>query len=305
MKVGVAGAGAVGCHYGAMLQRAGHDVVFLARGVHLAAMREHGLVHETGGESFSMPVCASDDADILSDRECVLLTCKMTDLADMLDNLAGSLPADTLLVTLQNGVRAPDMTAAAFPRHVVIAGSAFIGVRIEAPGHVVHSAAGHVRLGAWRASGYIPRLSALLQAMKQAGVEARHDKDMRRTLWNKMLWNCGFNAITALTRRYAREIAADPACCDMVRAAMRETVSLAVADGIPLEDADIEKNIRATLEAGPVRTSMWQDIERGRRTEIDDLNGYVAAVAAKKGMAAPVNTMLAALIRAAESRPAD
>ncbi|MDQ7011625.1 MAG: 2-dehydropantoate 2-reductase [Mariprofundaceae bacterium] len=305
MKVGVAGAGAVGCHYGAMLQRAGHDVAFLARGAHLAAMREHGLVHETGGQTFSMPVRASDDAGMLADAGCVLLTCKMTALATMLDALKDRLSPDALLVTLQNGVQAPDMVADAFPQHGVIAGSAFIGVRIEAPGQVVHSAAGHVRLGTWRASGYLPCFSALLQAMKQAGIEAYHDRDMHCTLWNKMLWNCGFNAITALTRRYARDIAADPASGEIVRAAMRETLAVAASEGISPDDADIEKNIRATLAAGPVRTSMWQDIERGRPTEIDYLNGYIAREAAEKGMTAPVNTMLAALIRVAEGRSVD
>lgn len=305
MKVGVAGAGAVGCHYGAMLQRAGHDVAFLARGAHLAAMREHSLVHETGGQTFSLPVRASDDAGVLADAECVLLTCKMTVLAAMLDVLKGRLSPDALLVTLQNGVQAPDVVVDAFPQHGVIAGSAFIGVRIEAPGRVVHSAAGHVRLGAWRAPVSLPRFAALLQAMKQAGIEAYHDQDMRRTLWNKMLWNCGFNAITALTRRYASDIAADPACSEIVRAAMRETLTVAVSEGISLDDTDIGKNIRATLATGPVRTSMWQDIERSRPTEIDYLNGYIAREAAEKGMAAPVNTMLAALIRVAEGRAAN
>ncbi|MFQ5582602.1 MAG: ketopantoate reductase family protein [Mariprofundaceae bacterium] len=300
MKIGIAGAGAVGCHYGAMLQRAGQNVVFLSRGRHLSAMRNTGLRHETGGEMFSMTVLADNNPGILSDAECVLFTCKMTDLADMLARLEPILSRSVLLVTLQNGVQAPDMVANAFPQQSVIAGSAFIGVRIEEPGRVVHSAAGHVHLGQWHASVYNSQFAALLQVMKKAGIDVHHDKDMERTLWNKMLWNCGFNAITALTRRYARDIAADQACLELVRAAMQETLNLAVSQGIAINETNIEKNIQATLETGLVKTSMWQDIDRGHPTEIGYLNGYVAKQAMEKGIQAPVNTILSRLIHAAE-----
>ncbi len=305
MKIGVAGAGAVGSHYGAMLQRAGQEVRLLARGAHLAAMRAHGLLHETNGERHRLAVQASDDPAVLEGCDVVMLTCKMPDLESMLARLAPHLAPHALLLTLQNGVDAPELVARVFPEHAVAAGTAFIGARIEAPGHVLHTAAGSIRAGIWQDAGMpdaSSKLANLLAALNEAGVPAREERDVRRMLWRKLLWNCGFNALTAIVRRYARDVAAHPETRAIIEAAMRETIAVARTQGVALTEEDAEKHMAVTLAMGPVKTSMWQDVERGRSTEVDWINGAVVRRAEEAGLDAPVNRMLVALVHALEGR---
>ncbi|HKI60486.1 MAG TPA: 2-dehydropantoate 2-reductase [Mariprofundaceae bacterium] len=302
MRIGVAGAGAVGCHYGGMMQQAGQEVVYLARGEHLLAMRQKGLLHISNGKAYHHDVQASDDAGILADCDVILLTSKMTVLEEMCLQIASAVKPDALLMTMQNGVLAPDQVAHHFPSNPLIAASAFIGARIEKPGVVIHSAAGHLRMGWWqkRDEPHLPELNTLLTAWRASGVDAQEVEDMKTMLWNKLLWNCGFNAITALTRRFAKDIAAEEDSVRWVRDAMQETIAVAAGCGVTLEADAIEQHIALTMKAGEVKTSMWQDLEHHRPTEIAVMNGYIASKAKELGLNTPVNDILASMIRAAE-----
>jgi len=303
LKVGIAGAGAVGCHYGSFLQRAGVEVFYLARGAHLAALQEQGLTHISEGTSTKLDVRAGDDAALLSGCDVVILACKTTALDELCRQIAPVITKESVLVTMQNGVTAPDQVAGHFPGSPVIAASAFIGVRIDEPGVIVHSAAGHLRLGLWKNhSGKAETvLATLIESWQQAGVDAQAVADMRAMLWHKMVWNCGFNAITALTRRFARDVAAEEDSARWVRSAMRESVAVAKVLGVELATDVMEQHMQLTMKAGPVKSSMWQDLEHGRLTEIEAMNGYIAGRAKESGLSAPVNDVLASLIRAAEA----
>ncbi len=302
MKIGVAGAGAVGCHYGSFLQQAGCEVRYLSRGDHLASLQQSGLIHLSDGKEILLDVNASDDAAILCGCDVILLACKTTVLEALCKQIAPIVEKQTVLVTIQNGVAAPDQVAAFFPDNPLIAASAFIGVRIEKPGVVVHSAAGHIRLGVWQHEGepLLSSLAGLISAWKKRGVDAEQVSDMKRMLWHKMVWNCGFNAITALTRRYARDIAADGDSVRWVRSAMREVIDVAKAESVELPVDAIEQHLALTMKAGPVKTSMWQDMEHGRPTEIEAMNGYIAKRAGELGLIVTTNDLFASLIRAAE-----
>ena len=302
MRIGVAGAGAVGCHYASLLTQAGYTVACLARGTHLQAMHERGLLHVSQGRELRVTLVAEDNPAVLADADIVLLTCKMTAFSSLLGTVRQHLKPGALVVTVQNGVQAPAMAAEALPEHAIAAASAFIGVRIERPGVVVHTAAGGFQAGRYasRGQGAMDRLNALLQALQHAGAEARRQHDVARMLWRKMLWNCGFNALTALTCRYAREIALDAGTREIAHAAMRETLEVARSLGIAVAEADIERHLHVTGNMGPVKTSMWQDIEHGRPTEVDHLNGYVARRATELGGDAPVNRMLTVMVHARE-----
>ena len=305
LKVGIAGAGAVGCHYGSLLQQAGLDLVYLARGEQLAALQENGLTHISNGKSVELKIQASDDPSILKDCDLLLLTCKTTALNELCQQLLPVINSGTVLLTMQNGVTAPDQVALFFPKNPMLAASAFIGVRVERPGVVVHSAAGHVRMGHWGMSGESSGaasavLEQLIAAWERSGVDAGKVSDMKSMLWHKMLWNCGFNAMTALTRCYARDIATDEDSVRWVRVAMQEAIDVARAESVQLPEDAIEQHLALTMKAGPVRTSMWQDMEHGCPTEIEAMNGFVAQKAQELGLEAPVNDLLASLIRAAE-----
>jgi len=298
MRIGIAGAGAVGCHYGSLLQRAGYDVCFLARGAHLTAMRDAGLMHVSDGKHHTQNVHADGHPSILEGSDIVILTCKMTDIEMMLKSVTAHLGENVLLVTLQNGVEAPDMAAAAFPENTIVAGTAFIGARIEEPGTVIHSAAGGIRLGLWQRGTGEEHFRPLIRAFMKADVPIREEMDVRLMLWRKLLWNCGFNAITAITHCYARDVAAGGGTLEIIREAMEETVAIARAEGVGIGDEDVNKHIKATLAMGPVKTSMWQDIERKKQTEVDYINGFVTRKAEKMGLNAPVNRMLTTLVHA-------
>jgi len=299
MSVGIAGSGAVGCFYGLALQRACLDVLFLARGAHCKALHEHGICLESQGEGKRYPVTSSNDIALLADCDVILLCCKTTQLDAMCRQLLTVIKENTCLLTLQNGVQAADQVMAYFPNHSVLAASVFIGVRIEKPGYIIHSAAGHIRFGHWHGRAD-DCLTALQRAFLLAGVDAKIEGDMRLMLWKKMLWNCGFNAITGLTKRYARDVALDENMSVWVRSAMLEVVHIAQTMGIALDESMLEQQMQLTCKSGAVKSSMWQDISHQKETEISAMNGYIAAQGKRFGIAVPINSMLEDMIHLAE-----
>lgn len=300
MKIAIAGAGAVGCHYGSKLVQAGFGVIFLARGKHLAAMQADGLKHKSEGQCKQINITATSDVTRIESCQVVILSCKMIGLKDMLDSLQHHISPSALLLTLQNGVEAPEMVAQAFPEHAVSAATAFIGTRLTQPGYVIHSAAGGIRMGLWQQGHGEQYFSLLINAFQHADVSTRQDNDPEAMLWRKLLWNCGFNAITAITRCYASAVAANSETLAIVCQAMAETVAVANMKGIAIGEQDIKKHIEVTLAMGPVKTSMWQDIDAGRNTEVDYINGYVVREAAALKIPTPVNRLLVSLIHAIE-----
>ncbi len=298
MKIGFAGAGAIGCHYGSKLQQAGFDVLLLARGKHLDALHATGLKHESAGITQTIAVNAIDQIKALKHCQIIIISCKMTGLESMLTSLKAVVQTASLLVSLQNGVEAPDRIATAFPHNSIVAGTAFIGARLEQPGHVIHSAAGGIRLGLWQQGSVDHLLPWLIEAFQKAAVAARIDADPASMLWRKLLWNCGFNALTAITRRYASAMAEHADTRLIVEQAMQETVTLAQTRGIKIGQEDIDKHIEITLAMGPVKTSMWQDVEAGHPTEIDFINGYIAKKSKEKELPATANRFLTTLIHA-------
>lgn len=291
----------MGCHYGSKLQQAGNSVLFLARGAHLNALQQQGLLHESAGNPLRLKVEAGSDIASVVDAEILIFSCKMTSLQAMILSMKGNVGANALLVTLQNGVEAAGWLAAAFPDHAIAAGTAFIGARLEAPGHVIHSAAGGIRLGLWQSGAGERLLPELIAQFKEAGVPVRPEADPALMLWRKLLWNTGFNAITAINRRFAGQICEQPETLSIVRAAMQETVAVAQAEGIRLGEDDIQGHIDVTLSMEPAKTSMWQDIEAGHTTEVEYLNGLVVRLGALHGIATPVNRMLVAQVHASEA----
>lgn len=292
----------MGCHYGSRLQQAGNSVRFLARGRQLAALQQHGLLHESEGASVRLKVEAIDHSAFIADADVLILSCKMTALMPMLASLRGKVGPETLIVTLQNGVEAVDWVATKFPNHAIAAGTAFIGARVEAPGHVIHSAAGGVRLGLWQAGAGERFLPELIAQFKAAGVAARLEADPVVMLWRKLLWNTGFNAVTAINRCFASQICEDPDRLAMARAAMQESVAVAQAEGAGLTEADIQSHIDVTLSMGPVKTSMWQDIESGVATEVDYLNGLIVRLGELHAIDTPANSHLLARVHGIESQ---
>ena len=301
LTIGIAGAGAVGGHYAARLARAGVSVRLLARGAHLAHLRQRGLVYEPregGREVWRLP--ASDDPAFLADCAIWLLAAKTKDLPALLASLA-PFARGRVAITLQNGVSAPELACEAFPGAVIVAGSAFVGAWMPAPGCVRHTAAGGLHFARVRGDP-AGRLGWLAGRLAAARVETGIETDWRAMLWRKMVWNCGFNALTALLDMQAHEVARDAHASEVARRAMAETVQAARALGVRLPGGLPEAMLARTRMLEGVRTSMWQDLGRGRATEVDDMNGAVVRAARAHGLDAPVNETLLRLVHARERR---
>jgi 2-dehydropantoate 2-reductase len=293
MRIGILGAGAIGGFLGARLARQGADVVLVARGPHLAAMREHGLrLIEPNGES-AVHVEATDDLSALRTADAVFVTLKAHSLPAVADALAANLGPSTVVVSAQNGIpwwyfqrhggelegihlRTVDpggeVARAIDPRNV-IGCVVYAATSLEGPGAVVHVEGERFSLGELDGSRS-DRIVALSEALTAAGLKAPIQPRIRHELWFKLLGNAVFNPISALTRATLGEIATSPLVAGLVRAAMAEVVDVAGRLGVEF-DLTIEQRIRGAARVGGHKTSMLQDIEAGRPTEIDPMVGAV------------------------------
>lgn len=301
IKIGIAGAGAVGGYYGARLARAGMDVKFLGRGRHLDAMKEKGLSVRSYEGDFHVSPFASDEPDEIGPCDLILFCVKSFDSANMGRFIKPMVGPSTVILSLQNGVENEDILGELYGSDKVLAGVAFIGSRIEAPGEIVHTASGNITFGE-PDGGSSPRTKELQEIFNSAGIKARLSDDMRKVIWQKMVWNCGFNAITALTGCNASEVLLLKETREIVRKTMEEVIAVASALGIELDPGLPEKTIAHTEKQGEIRTSMLVDMEKGKEMEIEGLNGPVCRKGAERGVPTPTNDVLYGMIKSINKR---
>ena len=286
MDVVVFGAGSLGSLLGGLLARV-HDVTLVGRPPHVERIRERGL-RVTGTVEATVRPDARTDCPPSADL--ALVTVKAYDTADAARSLAD---CDLhCALSLQNGL-GNERTLAAALDAPVLAGTCTYGARLTAPGEVACTGVGEVVLGA-REGGPSPVADRVGRAFEAADVVARVAEDMPRRLWEKLAVNAGINAPTALAR-VANGALYDGEGSDVMRAAAREVAAAARAEGVDLSDeTTVEAVERVAAATADNRSSMLQDVERGRRTEVDSINGVVA------GPDTPVNATLTALLRAWE-----
>jgi 2-dehydropantoate 2-reductase len=305
----VQGAGAVGCYFGAKLARAGVGVTLIGRPLHVEAIERDGVrVLQDGGE-WGVHVNASTDPSAVRTADVVLVTVKSPDTAEAARALAPHLRADARIVSLQNGVDNAARIAAVLPQPVYAA-AVYVGAYMDGPGRVQHTGRGDLVLGAPRtiaaradAAGDLRALAAMFET---AGVRCPIVPDIEAELWTKLTLNCAFNAVSALGGARYGGMAALPEVRAVMEDAVREAVAVARADGVELDAGEL---VAATWKlAGALAgqySSTAQDLARGKPTEIDALNGFVAERGAAHGIATPVNRTLHALVRLREGAPAD
>lgn len=316
MKICVFGAGAIGGFIGAKLAEKGEaEVSLVARGAHLAAMRENGLtVHSKAGD-FNVKVTATDDVAALGPQDYVLLSLKAHSVPGALDGLKPLLGPDTAVVTAQNGVpwwyfykhggvhegrriEAVDPGGAiweALGPERAIGSVVYIAAEIEAPGVIRHVE--YDRLPVGEPSGEkTERLQALSSVLVNAGIRSPIRPDIRNDIWVKLWGNLSFNPISALTGGTLGEIAGDPGTCAVVRTMMAEAETIANALGIVFP-IDIDKRIAGAASVGAHKTSMLQDLELGRPMEIDALVTAVQEFGRMTGTPTPAIDLVLALVR--------
>jgi 2-dehydropantoate 2-reductase len=302
----VVGAGAVGSFYGAMLARAGHRVMLIGRPPHVRAIESHGLRLQMAGRTETIAVHASTDLSAVRDADLVLVCVKSTDTESVARQIAPSLAADAIVLSLQNGVD----NAATIARHTrqpVVPTVVYVATALPEPGLVSHFGRGDLVIGpldaqAAQDAALQQRLQDVVALFASAGVAVRISPDVMLELWSKLMVNCAYNAISALAQMPYGRMAALPAIRDVQHAVVREVVAVAQADGQPLVLELAIEAMRRIADAMPEQfSSTAQDLARGKPTEIDHLNGYVVRRGAELGIATPVNQTLHALVKLVES----
>lgn len=302
----VVGAGAVGSFFGAMLARAGRRVTLIGREAHVQAIQRSGLQLQMAGRVEFVRLAATTDPAVLRDADLVLFCVKSTDTEPVAREISPLLGANTLVLSLQNGVdNAP--TIARRVRQAVVPAVVYVATAMPEPGVVQHFGRGDLVIGpldaaAARDAAFGERLQAVAAHFRAAQVPVRISADVLAELWSKLMVNCAYNAISGLAQMAYGRMAAQPAIREVQRALVREVVAVAQAEGqnLPL-DAALAAMERIADAMPEQLSSTAQDMARGKPSEIDHLNGYVARRGAELGIATPVNQTLHALVKLVES----
>ncbi|GAA4326098.1 2-dehydropantoate 2-reductase [Pigmentiphaga soli] len=295
MKIGVMGAGAVGCYYGGMLARAGHEVVLIGRPAHVDAMRHAGLLLETQSFTERVPVAASVDPAAVAGAGLVLFCVKSADTADAGAQIAPHLPPDAVVLSLQNGVDNTERLQALLPQAVVPA-VVYVATEMAGPGHVKHNGRGELVIGPAARGGDIARL------LQDAGIPTRVSANAIGELWAKLILNCAYNALSAIARLPYGELVAYAGVKEVMRDVVAECLAVARGAGVSVP-GDVDEAVRLIAATMPAQfSSTAQDMARGRRSEIDHLNGYVVRKGAELGVATPANRVLHTIVGLLEAR---
>ncbi|MBC6960556.1 MAG: 2-dehydropantoate 2-reductase [Lautropia sp.] len=299
-RVAVYGAGAVGCFFGAKLAEAGAPVTLIGRAAHVEAIRRDGLLFDSPGATRRVRIAADTGPEAVREADLVLFCVKTRDTTDGARALAPLLRADAVLVSLQNGVdNVPRLRDAGID---ALAAVVYVAAAMPAPGHLLHGGRGDLVIGEYGARPESTRAQQVAHWFERAGVPARVEADLRGELWTKLVMNCAFNAISALGRSRYGAMLDDAEVRALMREAIGECVAVAQADGVAIAGVDALHDAAMRLGAAmrEANSSTAQDLARGRPTEIDSLNGYVARRGQMLGVATPVNRALATLVRLLE-----
>ena len=297
MRIAVMGAGAVGCYYGGMLARAGQAVTLIGRAPHVDAVRRDGLWLDTRSFQAHVAMQASTEAAAVRGAELVLCCVKSTDTEQAAAAMAPHLEPAALVLSLQNGVDNADRLQALLPQRVAPA-VVYVATEMAGPGHVRHHGRGELVIGPGAAS------DALAALFAGAGVPVQISDNVAGALWAKLILNCAYNALSAISRLpYGRLVQGAG-----VEAVMRDVVQecLAVAQGssvtVPGDVWDAVQRIARTMP--DQFSSTAQDLARGKRSEIDHLNGHVLRRGEALGIPTPANRVLHTLVKLLEGRSA-
>ena len=296
IRVAVLGAGAVGCYYGGMLARAGHAVTLIGRPTHVEAFRARGLRFEGLKFDDIVRVEASTEASAVRGARLVLFCVKSTDTEDAAAQMAPHLDAGALVVNLQNGVDNTERIQARV-RPPVIPAAVYVACEMAGPGHLKHHGRGDLVIGELGPKLPAGALEQVKTWFEGAGVPTTITDNVAGELWAKLVVNCAYNALSAITQLPYGKMIEGHGIRDVMRDVVEETLAVAQASGVAMAP-DMLAQTYKIAEAMPTQySSTAQDLARGKRTEIDHLNGFVVRRGEALGVPTPANRALYALVR--------
>ena len=302
MIFSILGSGAVGGYYGAKLVRAGHDVTFIARGAHLAAIRERGLeIRSPALGDFTVRARAEEDTSLVGPVDVVIVAVKAYDNASALDMIAPMVGPNTTVLPLQNGVDSVDELAERLGQAPIVGGVTYVATALTAPG-IIDQTGTHRRIVFGEVFGSPPRLTeriaAIRDALAGADIQAEAVADGRVPIWEKFIFLVSLAGFTGAARLPIGPILAD----DQIRRAFldgcREIERIARAEGVPIA-ADIIDRIGAYVDGIPktMRSSLLIDLAQGKRIEVEQLQGSVVRRAARAGIPVPIMSTLYSVLK--------
>jgi 2-dehydropantoate 2-reductase len=297
MKIAIFGSGGVGGYFGGRLAAAGEDVTFLARGAHLNALQQGGLHIDSPLGNVDLPkVQASDRPQAIGPVDVVLFTVKLYDVDASAATLAPLIGPETVVITMQNGVDAMDMVAKHVGEHHVAGGAAYIVAVIDKPGHIRHTTAQQLVFGE-RDGRRSDRLVAFEEAGTRAGFQAKASTDVVADLWTKFVRLATWSGMTTVTRSPMGVVRDTPETFAMMIAAIDEVIAVGRAKGVNLP-ADLMDSTLAMIKNFPAssKSSMLEDIERGRRLELPWLSGAVVRIGREVGVPTPIHQFITTIL---------
>jgi 2-dehydropantoate 2-reductase len=292
MKIAVMGSGGVGGFYGGRLANAGYDVTFVARGAHLAAMREHGLTieNEAQGDIVVKNVKVTDDPASIGAVDLVIIAVKLWDTESAARAVKPIIGEHTGVLSLQNGVIKDDILRREFGASAVMGGVAYVGTHIARPGVILQTGTLQRLLFGEYDGSRSSRAEQLLEALLKAGIEAELSTDIRRTLWEKYVFLVGLSGTTTTMRNPIGPIREHPQTRAFLLDLMKEAVAVGRAHGANLPENYAEQRLQfADTVAPSMSSSMHHDLEQGNPLEVPWLSGGVVQLGREVGVATPAN----------------
>ena len=299
LKFAVMGAGAVGCYYGGMLARAGHHVVLIARPQHVQAIDRNGLRLQSATFDEQVQLQASTDPQAVQGADVVLFCVKSGDTEAAGRQMQPFLRADALVVCLQNGVDNAGRLRAVLPGHMVSAAVVYVATEMVGLGHVKHNGRGDLVIEPSATS------AVLAKTLAAAGVPTEVSSNVRGELWAKLILNCAYNAVSAITQLpYGQMVgkSAGAGVQDLMKDVVAECLAVAHVDGVQMA-GDVHQAVAKLAGSMPSQfSSTAQDLARGKPTEIDYLNGFVVQRGQALSIATPANRVLWVLVKLLEAK---
>ncbi len=305
MRFAVYGSGGVGGYFGGRLAEAGHDVVFIARGPHLEAIRRQGLrIESVAGDALVQPARATDDPASVGVVDAVIVAVKAWQVPEAARAIRPMVGPDTVVLPLQNGVEAPGQLAAVLGEEAVLPGLCKIMTLLAAPGVIRHPGVPpRIEFGE-RDGRTSPRVEALRRAFEGArGVSVGTPADIEAARWEKFLFIAPLSGVGAVTRVPAGPLRRVPESRDLLRRAMTEVFDLARARKVALREDAVSRTL-GFVDGMPeeATSSMQRDIMEGRPSELESQNGTVVRLGREAGVDTPVNAFVYASLLPSEKR---
>lgn len=298
MKIAIVGAGGLGGYFGARLAANGQDVVFIARGPHLAAMRTSGLqVRSPRGDLLLAMPSATDRIAEVGPVDIALVSVKLWDAQAVADQIKPLVRPGTAVISFQNGIDKDDILARSLGVEAVMGGVSYISARIGAPGEIIHTGQMQRLVFGELDGTRSTRAQVFLDACQSAGIDAEISTDIRSPTWQKFVFLVGLSAMTTASRLPIGRVRSGIESREMLLQVMQEAVAVAHAEGVNLPP-DFAQDRLKFCDSLPAEmtSSMHEDLKAGRRLEVPWLSGKVVELARHHGFAAPANRAVTALL---------